>query len=90
MITSLIFLFKEPYMAQEYGKPEDEITDQKGHQQTSKRGNLDATANSQLSEDYEKPEKVVCKLEPYNVCYRINLRKREIVPTGHVSLCSIN
>ena len=68
-------------MAQDY--------DQIGHQQTSKRGDLDATAFAQLpelSEEYEQPEKVVCKLEPYNVCYRINLKKREIVPTGHVSL----
>ena len=75
--------FKEPDMEKDYEKPEEEIPDQIGHQQTSKRGNLDATA-SELSEDYEKPEKIVCKLEPHNVCYRINPRKREIVPTGHV------
>ena len=66
-------LFKEP--AQDY--------DQIGHQPTGKRGNLDATA--QLSGEHEKPEKIVCKREPYNVCYRINLRKREIIPTEHVS-----
>ena len=68
----------------EYGKPDDKIAELDDVYQTKQRAAATPDETDTVQQDYDSQEKLVCKLEPYNVCYRINLDKREIVPTEQV------
>ena len=65
-------------------KPDDEIAELDDVYQTNQRAAATPDETHTVQQDYDSQEKLVCKLEPYNVCYRINLNKREIVPTEQV------
>ena len=72
----------EPEM--EYGKPDDDIAELDDVYQTNKRAAATPDETDTVQLDYDSQEKLVCKREPYNVCYRINLDNREIVPADQV------
>ena len=68
----------------EYGKPDDEIAEVDDVYQANKRAAATPDETDTVQLDYDSQEKLVCKREPYNVCYRINLDNREIVPADQV------